>query len=533
MYIYNDVVFGGAGQSLLDALVEIRDKVNPIVIIRDDADVGSKFAELGLQFYSINFSTDYVKIDNINSDKKSWNFKQNYEAAMQLLPIIKKENIDLIHINSITSYFAAIAALKAHIPYIWHFRELMQEHYNLVFLNEELRASLYKKADKLIVISDYVQGQYRKKYGLESFRLYDGLNITRFKEKIVSYKSDGKSIIIAGMITPEKGQWDAIQATELLVRNGHNDIKVTIVGDGAVRYIWALKKYIKRKNLENNIQILPFREDLAVLRRQASYAITCSRSEALGRVTIESMLAGNIVIGARSGGTTEIIGENEERGFLYELGNYESLAKTMERAINCDVEEKTALLQNAQKYAEEIFDSKKYCSELLKLYDEVITSHVPYEYKDFLSKIEEHYYSIKEITNKDVREMTISHKRLALAFPLAIRWLEIRQKGHCLSEYFRQNNVQSIAVYGMGVIGCRLCDELENSDIQVKYLIDRNPNGMDKIFRFALLDKEKLDVDSIVVTVVSSEEQIINEIKGYGYKNVIGLSEILNSFNEM
>ena len=61
-------------------------------------------------------------------------------------------------------------------------------------------------------------------------------------------------------------------------------------------------------------------------------------------------------------------------------------------------------------------------------------------------------------------------------------------------------------------------------------MIDKSPNGIDKIFEFSELDKEKLDVETIVVTVISSEIQIINEIKTFGYKHVIGLSEIINSF---
>lgn len=532
MYIFNDTTFGGAGQSLLDTLAEIKDKVNPIVIIRYDANVGSKFADFGVPIYSIKFSKDYVKIGSADKNQKVQNFKQSYEAAMQLLPIIKKENIDLIHINSSASYFAAIAALKANIPYVWHIRELMQEQFNCEFLNEEIKISLYKKADKLIAISDYVQEQYEKKYGIKTFQLYNGLNIFKFKENRTPKRLYEKSFIVVGNITPEKGQWDVIQATELLVKRGHNDIKVYIVGGGGSGYIWALRKYIKIKKLENYIQILPFQDDLASLRRKASYAVTCSQNEALGRVTIEAMLAGNIVIGARSGGTTEIIGENEERGFLYELGNFQSLADVMEKVMDFDSEKKNTLLQKAQEYAENTFDSKKYCSELLKIYDEVIALYELRDNKAYMDKLEEYYDSIKQNnTSACVKGNAVPYKKAALAFPIALKWLEIRQAGHCLNEYFKKNRIQSIAVYGMGALGRRLYDELEDSDVEVKYLVDRNPNGMDKILKFVHLDEEKLDVDAVVVTVISSEKEIVDEIKGYGYKRVIGLSEIIYSFD--
>lgn len=530
MYIFNDTVFGGAGQSLLDILTEIKEKVNPIVVVRDVAHIEDKFVELEIKCHKIQFSLDYVKIGSVDADKRKWDLKQNYEAALQLLPIIQKEKIQLIHINSSVSSFAAIAALMAHIPYVWHIRELLEEHFGNEFLNEELKVNLYKKADKLIAISEYVKKQYGIKYGIETFRLYNGLNIRRFKRDIMQGDQLDKTFIVAAMITPEKGQWDVIQAVELLVKRGHVGVKVIIVGGGAENYVWALKKYIQREGLERNICILPFQDDLSGLRSQASYAITSSKNEALGRVTIEAMLAGNIVIGARSGGTTEIIGENEERGFLYELGNSISLADTMERAINCDERRKSLLLQSAQSYAEDTFDSRKHCVELQNIYDETIVSYTPKKCDDIL-EILRRCHSVNHFKDSVIGTHDTSYTKWASAFSTAIKWLAIRQSGRSLSEYFEQNNIQTIAIYGMAILGCRLYDELENSAVQVKYLLDRNPNGMDQIFEFSLLEKSKLEVDAIVVTAVSSGNEIIDTIATYGYDNAISLIMILNSFD--
>lgn len=529
MYIFNDAGFGGAGQSLLDTLAEIRNDVNPIIIIRDDADVENQFITLGVRCYKIKFLADYVKIGSANADKRVCDIKQSYEAAQQLVPIIKKENIQLIHINSSVSYFAAIAALMAGIPYIWHIRELMEEQFGCEFLNEELKKSLYKKANKIITISDYVQEKHCKKIELETVRLYNGINIRKFKQKIETKDQFEKTFIVTAMITPEKGQWNVIQATERLVKRGHTDIKVIIVGGGAATYVWALKKYVKKNHLEKNVFILPFQDDLSALRSQTSYAITSSQNEALGRVTIEAMLAGNVVIGAASGGTIEIIGENEERGFLYKLGDSESLADTMEQVIALSSDTKNEIIKRAQQYAENTFDSKQYCKKLINIYDEIIRTFERYDDSAFLNAIREYYESVKDIEDADEKNKRISYMKSASVLEPVLKWLEIRQKGHSLKEYFRSNNIRSIAVYGMGILGCRFYDELEDSDIEIKYLIDRNPNGMDKVLEFVSLDNEKIDVSAIVVTVISQERQIINEILMRGYRKVIGLSEIINS----
>lgn len=527
LYILN-VTGGGAMLSLIDMLTEMKNNVTPILIMRDDTKIEDKFADLNITYYKLRFSTDYVKIGTADASRQAYDMVQSYEAALQLLPIIKKENIQLIHINSSVSYFAAIAANMAGVPYVWHIRELVEEQFRCEFLNEKLKIDLYKKADRLIAISDYVKRSYLKKYGLTTVKIYNGLNINKYRVNI-NCRNDFRNVfLVAANITPEKGQWDAIRATEILLQRGFFDVKLIVAGDTGSNYVWALKKYVEKKKLERNISILPFGDDLSNVRKQASYAITSSQNEALGRVTIEAMLAGNFAIGAKSGGTTEIIGENEERGFLYELHNAEQLADTMIRAIQCPKEIKMRIVQEAQQYAEYTFHSKNFCKHLLELYEGVLASYIPKYPKDFLAKLEEQYQLLKNVKNNT--PSTDECQKISAAWLLTLKWLEIKQKGHNFDEYFRKHNFYSIAIYGMAALGCRLYDELENSDICIRYLLDRNPNGMENILEFASLEGQLLEVDAIVVTVAGAEKQIVNEIKGKGYKRVIGLSDIMTYF---
>lgn len=536
LYIFNDDSFGGAALSLLDTLTEIKKYINPVVVMQEfiKEDVGRKFEELGICCYKIRFSTDFVKIGDATEEKKEQEFKQSYEASLQLLPIIKQENIHLIHINSSASYFAALAALMADVPYVWHIRELMEEQFGCEFINDELQHNLYLYADKLIAISDFVSQKYFEKFSLNTIKMYDGLNIERFKFGIdIDQDFENIFLVAAAVISTEKGQLDAIRAMEILISRGYTDVRLLIVGGGKDNYIWALKKYIKKKKIEKNVSILPFRYDLMDLRRKASYEIICSQNEALGRVTIEAMLAGNLVIGARSGGTTEIIGEHEERGYLYELHSSSGLADAMIRAIKAPQNEKKEIAKYAQTYAEKTFDSQKYCSELLQIYDEVINSFVSKNQVSFLRKQNERYELVKykKVTGTQISSSQLL--KLETAFGISIKWIEIKQKGYSLAEYFKRYNIKSIAIYGMASLGRRLYDELEDSDISIKYLIDKMPDELDKVLEFASLNGKMLDVDAIVVTVAGAERRIVEEIKSMGYRNVIGLSDVLNELCEL
>lgn len=534
LYVFNDDGFGGAGQSLLDMLSGITGMITPVVIIREDAPVEEKFAKAGIRCYRIRFSTDYIKIGAASECQRTRHFAQSYEAALQLLPIIKREGIQVIHINSSVSYFAAIAAIMAGIPYVWHIRELLEEQFGCEFINEELKILLFSKADKLISISDFVQKKYLEKYGLETTRIYNGVDARRFLQELEEGKVLNPLFIVPGAITPEKGQWDIVKAVEILNERGYSDVKVTIIGNGDTSFIWAMKKYIHKKNLEGNIQILPFCNDLSSLRRKASYAITSSQNEALGRVTIEAMLAGNFVIGAASGGTIEIIGENEERGLLYELHNGEALAETMIKAMELPDDVKNRMRETAQAYAENTFDSESYGRTIINLYQEISDAHRPREksVEVFLTDLKRKYETAKNMDTEEEKqtEVDLRYQKSEKALKLAVKWLEVRQNGHNLAEYLKGKNIHNVAIYGMAALGRRFYDELEREDIQVRYLLDRNPGRMSLVLEFTPLDGERMDVDAVIVTVAGAEEQIIKEIKRRGYPQVIGLSEIISSF---
>ena len=77
---------------------------------------------------------------------------------------------------------------------------------------------------------------------------------------------------------------------------------------------------MKRFGLKEEVTFLPYVNNLTELRENSDFALVCSRMEALGRVAIEAMLAGLPVIGADTGGTKELIGENRGKGLSLSAG---------------------------------------------------------------------------------------------------------------------------------------------------------------------------------------------------------------------
>ena len=93
-------------------------------------------------------------------------------------------------------------------------------------------------------------------------------------------------------------------------------------------------------------------------------------------------------------------------------------------------------------------------------------------------------------------------------YRLLIEWLRIKQEGKTLASFFRQNDYKTIAIYGMKELGERLYAELKDSEIQVKYIIDKNA---DTIYAdIDVVEPENIleDVDVIVVTAIHYFDEI-------------------------
>ena len=95
------------------------------------------------------------------------------------------------------------------------------------------------------------------------------------------------------------------------------------------KYAQNLKDRAERLGIVDNVRFVGLQKDTVKYYHQADIVLVCSRFEAFGRVTVEAMMGGCVVIGANTGGTIELI-EDSKTGYLYESGNVDSL---MEKII--------------------------------------------------------------------------------------------------------------------------------------------------------------------------------------------------------
>lgn len=124
-------------------------------------------------------------------------------------------------------------------------------------------------------------------------------------------------------------------------------------------------------------------------------------------------------------------------------------------------------------------------------------------------------------------------KNYQLYYYLLNKWLTRKSMGKTIVNYFLENSIKSIAIYGCGELGIRLYEELRGSHITVKCFIDKRHNQLYNIpenIQVIPIDKIKEipHIDALVITPFIYFESIIenNSIKELNVP-LISLDEII------
>lgn len=370
LFVTSNASLYGANTSMLNLMDKLNcDGYRTSVIV---STYGSLLQELNRRNYTykvIPFFGNYNKVGKpIKAKEKFYNFFYNYELAEQSKDLIDNWSIDVIHSNSSVADFGPILAMLTHRPHIWHIREMMEDDYDIEYTYPILNKILRNKSRKIICITKAVKEKhYGNKVKKNVQVIYNGFDIDRYlihKEEILN--GDVCNFLICGVVQEGKGQIYAIKMIYLLIQKGLTKVHLYVVGNGDDDYIKKLKRYVRDRSIEDYVTFVAFTSNIQEIRKKIDIALVCSQNEALGRVTIESMLGDLLVIGANSGGTAEIV-QDGKTGYLYKVGDETDLAQKVIYALS-HKEEVKDIVRKAKIYAMENFNSIEQTKKIEKIY---------------------------------------------------------------------------------------------------------------------------------------------------------------------
>jgi len=358
----------GADRSFVETLRLLRDRgVDCRVVLPSSEGMAHQLVtEAGFAVKVVPFKPCANKRSKRRPWKRHARNAYNVTAAIPLAAIARAWGSDVIYSNTVSIATGAIAAKMAHLPHVWHIRELVGDDHGWEFdFGADRMGRWLAKSAGVVANSRAVADKFALLSGSDKIRVvHNAVQLRSDAEDAVTESLGDSAVrcVISGRLASGKGQMEAVDAIAQL---RHEGVKagLWIVGDGDVHFRAKLDEAIVANHLTDCVKLVGYKKNPAGYLRAADVVLVCSRAEAFGRATVEGMLVGKPVIATASGGTPELISAGET-GLLYPPGDVAALVGNI-RTLAADESLRMAMGAAAKAYAEVAFTPQRYTDQLL------------------------------------------------------------------------------------------------------------------------------------------------------------------------
>ncbi|ERJ30009.1 glycosyltransferase family 4 protein [Campylobacter concisus] len=293
-----------------------------------------------------------------------------------IVKIIKKERIALLHLNTLTSYYKYpfMAAKLLKIPTVWFVREDPEQ-------KRCIRLVKYiNRSDKIVTVSKDTAEHliYADKKKLTT--IYNGIDLQFYNNQLdrdeccekLCLDKNFRYITTIASIEQRKGIVELIQSFSL-ISSKYKDVKLLIVGkDRTIKqeYLNLVKKEINRLRLGKSVILYGESQMIKEIMQISELFLLKSAWEGLSRVLLEAMACGKAIIASNGGGNKEQV-LNNINGFTTDFGDIIGFSKDIETCL-----QDKAIIDKfeiaSRKLAEEKFDIKVTTKKIEDLYNSLI-----------------------------------------------------------------------------------------------------------------------------------------------------------------
>ncbi len=316
---------------------------------------------------------------NLPVDQKnplSWIFTKK-----RLLAILKKENVDILHVRSrVPAWIGLPVAKLLNIPTV----STIHGKFEAVNFFKRLYNKKMLAADEIIAISQFtksvIESQFPKSIENVSLNvihrgvdtaIFNPINVTQ--QRIINeadrigLPDDLPVVMLPARPASWKGHVILLQALACIK---HQDIACVLLGAGDANsgYFEMLEKKSVELGLGAHVRIATSTRDMpAALMLADVVAMPSTRPEPFGRVAIEALAMGRPVVAFNHGGARETISAGKT-GWLAEPNNVDSLAQSLETALSLSQSDRDKLSTLAQSSVKRRFSVKKMTKSTLAVY---------------------------------------------------------------------------------------------------------------------------------------------------------------------
>lgn len=303
----------------------------------------------------------------------------NFGYLLQLIQVIRKQNIDLIHSHLFGSnVYCSLAGILTSTPVISTFHGFVDVATRGKTLNVKT-AIINKGSKKIIFVSNQLKNHFVEQHGIKQDRaevIYNGVDLKKFKPNKSNILKEKLGIAIddvligsIGNIRPAK-RYDLLLHVATVLKAKRRDVKFVIAGHGEGKLYQDLIALRDRLEIQDTVFFLGFIDDTVHLLHEFDIFILCSASEGFSISLIEAMASGLPVIATKCGGPEEIISSGFN-GILVGDPSVERIVLALERTLS-DFTEGRTLNKNAKNTVLERFTDVQMIESYSDLYSKII-----------------------------------------------------------------------------------------------------------------------------------------------------------------
>jgi glycosyltransferase involved in cell wall biosynthesis len=295
-------------------------------------------------------------------------------AALQLARVVRSSKAQVIHLgNGVRANFDGIlAGMLTGVPVVCHVKGF--EKYG----GRERWAA--RRLACLVSMTEAIAAHCREKGVVAPHNqvIYDAVDLewlkpSRSREEVrreLGVGADQPLLLISGNIQEWKGQAVLVEAMGRIT--GEFPDAVCLMAGGVHRageaYCAAMRERIGELGMEERVRLLGFRTDVPDLINAVDIVVHASvRPEPFGRVILEGMLAGKLVIATDAGGVRELI-EHDRTGRLVPPGDSDALAACLRASLR-NPTRSTEIGRSARDWASRKFSLKAHVDAMSTLYE--------------------------------------------------------------------------------------------------------------------------------------------------------------------
>ncbi|MCA9774922.1 MAG: glycosyltransferase family 4 protein [Myxococcales bacterium] len=300
------------------------------------------------------------------------------QSLTQLLGVLRKERVDLVHIHGYKSLATALPAAKfQRLPIVASTHGWTKASAKAIAY-ESLERGLLRHCQLITVGSEALRADLiARGFGEGDVRVvYNAVDVEAFSapgsdraavRKELKIDESARLVGAVGRLSREKGHRHLIAAMADLIPL-RPDVKVVIVGEGTERK--ALENLAWQYGVTRNLLMLETWEDMAALYHSLDLLVLPSLAESLPMVILEAAASGVPVIATDVGGVGEVIADGQT-GLLVGPGDPGDLAQKILWALD-HRDEMLAYAHEAKAVVREKFNAESMARAMGAVYDEAV-----------------------------------------------------------------------------------------------------------------------------------------------------------------